>query len=111
MNNFLKLISKYSIILIFMIFFGHYIFLFKINIYPIYSISDTDLWNIFLNFSGYFFQIIVAILLFIDAKKYRLNFYFIPLAGLIYPLLGICVFFILFIYNEIKMSNKDLSVY
>jgi hypothetical protein len=106
MRTLLSLITKYAVILIINYLFGKTWFYLKSIILPVDSIDDINFWHNLPDYSSYAVKIIVAILLLIDVKKFRLNIYLIPLIGLFYPLLGICSFLIILIYSRIKVEHK-----
>lgn len=109
MKTFTKLVSKYAILLTLSYLLNTW-FIFWLIVQP-KSLAELNVWESINSYSGYFFQIITAILLFIDTKRYELKFYLIPIAGLFYPLLGISVFLIVFIYKEYEVfvSNSNLE--
>jgi hypothetical protein len=77
---------------------------------PINDIEDINFWHKLPSYSGYFFKVLVSILLFIDVKKFGLKYYLIPIVGLFYPLLGVCALLILIIYNENKKANAQHTI-
>ncbi len=108
MKSFLSLISKYAIILALGSLFGNAWFYLKSIIFPIHSIEDFNFWHELPSYSNYLIKIIVTVLLIIDVKKYKLNYYLIPIVGFFYPLVGICAFLILLIYREIEKSKRSI---
>ena len=109
MKTIINLISKYSIVLILSYLFGQVWFYFKGIILPIDNVDDIDFIQKIPIYSGYFFRIIVAILLLVDLKKYKINYKVIPLIGLFYPLLGILGLLVLYIYREIEEEKTVLN--
>ena len=106
MKSILSLISKYAIILALGSLFGNTWFYLKHIIFPIDSIEDINFWHELPTYSNYLIKIIVTVLLVIDVKKYKVNYYLIPIVGFFYPLVGICAFLILLIYTEIEKSKE-----
>lgn len=107
MKQLVKLITKYSILLALSSFFGVTWFYLKSIVMPIENIEDIGFWHNLPSYSGYFFKILISFLLFLDVKKFNLNFYVIPIVGLFYPLLGVCTLLIMIIYTENKTSSAQ----
>jgi hypothetical protein len=107
MNQLIRLITKYSIILAFSSLIGITWFYLKSIVMPIENIEDIDFWQNLPSYSGYFFKLLISILLFIDVNKFGLKFYLIPIVGLFYPLLGVCALLIMVIYYENKKASAQ----
>ena len=101
-----NIIVKYSVILIISYLFSSTWFYLKNLFLPIETVEDINFWHDIPQYSSYTVRVIVAVLLLIDTKKYQLNYLLIPLIGLFYPLLGICVFLILLAYSELEKKEK-----
>jgi hypothetical protein len=109
MKKFLKLVGKYAIILVITNVLLNSVFFLNLTVFPFNTHADANLWGFFSSYIGYVVNVIIAVLLFVDTKKYQLNFTLIPLVGLFYPLLGISVFLILLIYKENLSINNSTN--
>ena len=104
MNEFIKTINKYVILLIVVSLFGmpwHYIryWLFE-NYSPDSIVSSLP------GYVDYLVRIIVIVLLVIDFRKYNLKNVVISCIGaLFFPLLGIIIFAIMFLADERNKAN------
>ena len=99
MNEFIKIISKYVILLIVVSLFGmpwFYIRFWLYDLYPPGSFVDSIPGIV-----DYLNRIITIILLIIDFKKYNLkNVVISCISALFFPLLGIVIFALLYLEKE-----------
>jgi hypothetical protein len=99
MNEFIKTINKYVILLIVVSLFGmpwHYIRYWLFENY-----SQDSIINSIPGYVDYLIRIIVIILLVIDFKKYNLKNVIIScISALFFPLLGIVIFAIMYLEKE-----------
>ena len=104
MTPILKLINKYAILIGLSIILTTIWFYFKGTILSTYSIEDYNLvWHNLHWIISYLFKALVAVLLFIDTRRFGVNYILIPIAGFIYPLMGVSVFLILYVYKTIGL--------
>ena len=52
------------------------------------------------------FQVMIAVLLFIDLRRHNIKYYLIPFCGFIFPLLGITMFLIVLINKDSKSDQQ-----
>ena len=95
-----KLITKYGLILAFSALIGHFWVYLQMLLFPPNQYNYYEIWRAIPNYVVYFVQVLVCILLIIDIRKYRIQFWLVPVMGLFYPLVGICAFLILYIYQK-----------
>ena len=109
MNELVKALNKYVILLIVSSLFGMPWFYIRFLVFKDYG--PDSIVNSIPTCADYLIRVIVVILLIIDFKKYKLrNIVISCLAALFFPLLGIVIFGILLLGNEIKpMTDNDLS--
>ena len=100
MNKFIKILSKYVVLLIIDSLFGkpwyyvRFLFLKNREYCDSESISMINIINSIPDYVDYLFRIIVIILLIIDFKKHNLKGVVIScIAALFYPLLGITLYY------------------
>ena len=105
MTPILKLINKYAILIGLSIILTTTWFYFKGIILTIDDLHDyNSLWHNLHTIISFLFKSLIAILLFIDTRKFGINYILIPVSGFVYPLLGVSVFLILFVYKNKKAS-------
>lgn len=98
MNDFVKTINKYVILLIIDAFFGIAWFYIR---YWLFEISTVPLLEQLPTIIDYVIRIIIITLLVGDFKKYNLKNAFISCLGaLFFPLLGVVIFSIMYILKE-----------
>jgi len=107
MKDIINHINKYGIVLILSSLFGHLWFYLQSLLFSHRIIDQNTLWYAIPTYTGYFFQVLVSVLLFIDIRKYNMKYYLIPIMGLFYPLLGVSAFLILHIY---KTANEETDL-
>lgn len=105
-----KLVTKYGLILAFSALLGHFWFYLGSLLFPINATNFNDYWREIPNYVIYSIQILVCILLIIDIRKYKIKSGLIPVIGLFYPLVGICAFLILYIYNTKNTMLSDTEI-
>jgi len=99
MNEFIKTINKYAILLIVVSIFGIPWFHIRSLLYELYP--PGSFLDSIPTIVGYLIRIIVIILLIIDFKKYDLkNVVISCISALFFPLLGIVIFAIMYLGKE-----------
>jgi hypothetical protein len=99
MNEFIKVINKYVILLIVISLFGMPWFYIRHILFE-NNIADTII-NYIPAFVEYLIRLIVIVLLIIDFRKYNLKNVVISCIGaLFFPLLGIVIFALMLLENE-----------
>ena len=109
MTPIFRLINKYAILIAFSIILTTTWFYIKGIIFASSSIEDINsIWNYLHTIVSYVFKLIVAILLWVDTKKFGINYFLIPIAGFIYPLMGVSVFLILYVYKTTAAGENSV---
>ena len=104
MNDFIKAINKYVILLIVISLFGMPWMYMRYWLFESYS-PDSLVFRI-PTYIDYLVRLVVIILLIIDFKKYNLKNVVISCIGaLFFPLLGMVIFAIMFIANQKNKAN------
>jgi uncharacterized protein YacL len=99
-DRLLKLAFPYIVILIldaltgYIVFYGEYILL------NVGYLEYDSLPRILTSNVGLIFQLMVMILLFRDLRKHSMRYYLIPVAGFLFPLLGIVMFLLVMMSRE-----------
>jgi hypothetical protein len=99
-EKFYRLAFPYVLILILDSAAGYILFYGK-NLFRSFTESDYNSIPMILttNF-GLIFQVMVMVLLFLDLQKHRIKYYLIPIAGFLFPLLGIVMFLLVMMNKE-----------
>jgi len=105
-----KLVTKYGLILAFSSLIGQFWFYLGSLLFPVNAINFNDTWRSIPNYTCYAIQVLICILLVIDIRKYKIKLWLIPLIGLFYPLVGVCIFLILFIYSTTNSRFPDTEI-
>jgi len=104
MNNFIKIINKYIILLIVVSLFGIPWWYLRMWLFTDYLADSFIYW--IPNLVDYIIRFIIIVLLILDFRKYKLkNVVISCISSLFIPFLGIVIFLILYIQKESEISE------
>ncbi len=100
MTQLIRLISKYSILLVLSTLISKIVFYYSSFYLHDISFDEKSIWFNISKYIIYFFQLVIAIFLLIDLKRLKMKHYFIALVGLFYPIMGITALLLIILYND-----------